>query len=491
MLEKSENYEIVEFAPEQNLTDLKNAIVTEVHAYSQKQWFWNSDSSAVKKLKKLSKRLLICDELKKEELFDLFKLVKQNRQSLLTTIKSRFHSYVVLEKLDIENSLTKEQVYFIVSRLKKQDVAQIMDLLTRLSLKNNDMIALVCFLLESNAPITKHYADALINLFSTLEKVNLLNQEAFSSCIGALNKSNTIDRFYTQALPSLLDDMSRLQLLNVENVVTILETLAQADNDLISQLTPMNSYLPTSEYFKKTHIAMANFRSSLSRCKLRDKAQFYFDRIFQHPTPYFYTDILCWFEDRELATESNINALLTVKNPGALFILEIFAGSMTQEDLDLFIMHQTVFADEDVVTALRYVHPGLFTSNGHTLLQYCESYGDKQAKQRILDFVANKYFEYEIGSDYRQCKEKNYQPAVPYVWQPIDDYLILGVAKGASQAEIKDKFSTLAKSLHPDKNHADPQAGEKFNAVLGAYRRLSALNHQEQDYKPSVSPEFN
>ena len=43
-----------------------------------------------------------------------------------------------------------------------------------------------------------------------------------------------------------------------------------------------------------------------------------------------------------------------------------------------------------------------------------------------------------------------------------DPYSTLGVAKGASEAEIKTAYRKLAKQLHPDKNKDNPQASEKF-----------------------------
>lgn len=54
-----------------------------------------------------------------------------------------------------------------------------------------------------------------------------------------------------------------------------------------------------------------------------------------------------------------------------------------------------------------------------------------------------------------------------------DPYSTLGVARGASEAEIKSAYRKLAKQLHPDRNKDNPQAAEKFSAATSAYDLLS------------------
>lgn len=61
-----------------------------------------------------------------------------------------------------------------------------------------------------------------------------------------------------------------------------------------------------------------------------------------------------------------------------------------------------------------------------------------------------------------------------------DLYEILGVAKTASQAEIKSAYRKLAVKYHPDKNPGDKAAEEKFKKISAAYDVLSDETKRRQ-----------
>ncbi len=67
-------------------------------------------------------------------------------------------------------------------------------------------------------------------------------------------------------------------------------------------------------------------------------------------------------------------------------------------------------------------------------------------------------------------------------WLEKDYYAVLGVAKDASDAEIKKAYRKLARENHPDANPDDPQAERRFKEVGEAYAVLGdAAKRKEYD----------
>jgi DnaJ-class molecular chaperone len=72
-----------------------------------------------------------------------------------------------------------------------------------------------------------------------------------------------------------------------------------------------------------------------------------------------------------------------------------------------------------------------------------------------------------------------------------DPYSTLGVAKSASEAEIKSAYRKLAKELHPDKNKDNPKASEKFSDATKAYDLLSDKTKRAQFDRGEIDGEGN
>jgi DnaJ-class molecular chaperone len=61
-----------------------------------------------------------------------------------------------------------------------------------------------------------------------------------------------------------------------------------------------------------------------------------------------------------------------------------------------------------------------------------------------------------------------------------DLYKVLGVAKSASEAELRKAYRALAKKYHPDLNVSDKSAGERFKEISAAYDILGDADKRKR-----------
>src|SRR3954466_3598959 len=73
----------------------------------------------------------------------------------------------------------------------------------------------------------------------------------------------------------------------------------------------------------------------------------------------------------------------------------------------------------------------------------------------------------------------------------LDLYQRLGLKRGASEAEIKKAYRSLAKQLHPDRNKDNPKTAERFAQVTAAYDLLSDKDKRAQYDRGEIDEDGN
>jgi len=73
----------------------------------------------------------------------------------------------------------------------------------------------------------------------------------------------------------------------------------------------------------------------------------------------------------------------------------------------------------------------------------------------------------------------------------LDLYQRLGLKRGATEAEIKKAYRSLAKQLHPDRNTDNPQAAQRFSEVTRAYDLLSDKDKRARYDRGEIDDEGN
>jgi DnaJ-class molecular chaperone len=73
----------------------------------------------------------------------------------------------------------------------------------------------------------------------------------------------------------------------------------------------------------------------------------------------------------------------------------------------------------------------------------------------------------------------------------MDLYQQLGIKRGASDAEIKKAYRSLAKQLHPDRNKDNPQAAARFGKITQAYDILSDKDRRAKYDRGEIDEDGN
>src|SRR3989337_4269486 len=73
----------------------------------------------------------------------------------------------------------------------------------------------------------------------------------------------------------------------------------------------------------------------------------------------------------------------------------------------------------------------------------------------------------------------------------MDLYQRLGIKRGASEAEVKKAYRSLAKQLHPDRNKDNPNAAKRFGEITQAYDLLSDKDQRARYDRGEIDEDGN
>lgn len=74
-----------------------------------------------------------------------------------------------------------------------------------------------------------------------------------------------------------------------------------------------------------------------------------------------------------------------------------------------------------------------------------------------------------------------------YTTTSFDPYSVLGVARDADEATVKNAYIKLAKLYHPDRNPDDDEAKEKFIKIQNSYRQIMEKISVEEEFGKIIS----
>jgi len=98
---------------------------------------------------------------------------------------------------------------------------------------------------------------------------------------------------------------------------------------------------------------------------------------------------------------------------------------------------------------------------------------------------------YPCRSAAHKRRGMDFSPSLEKVAGMADLYSTLGVARGASEADIKKAYRKLAKELHPDRNKDNPKATERFSKVTQAYDILTDKDKRAQYDRGEIDEDGN